>query len=300
MLDRKTGELHIVLTRCHQWACPHCAPIRLAQVKDKARRGHPERHIVLTCRPMPGWSQAYHVKYIRKKVRILVQAIRREFGHFEYMMALELHKNGAPHVHILQRGTYISQRWLSTHWFKLTGNFKVHIGGIHRTEGAIAELTKYLAKTAALLGEILPGLAVFTTSKGWLIDPPERSPEYAERDWFAVYHPSKTSDLLAAAAALGTSVKPSGSCPGTYQIIPSDSRSLQEALRLAGQHSDEARQLVLMIDCALRCPQEFEASYGPYRPTDDLPDEPPVVTEPRTSAAPSRGDQTRLQAAQHH
>lgn len=84
------------------------------------------------------------------------------------MAALEIQKNGTPHLHVLQRGTYIPQRWLSAAWLSLTGSFKVYIEKVNHVEGAVDELTKYLCKTAAQVQAACPGRPLWTMSRNWL------------------------------------------------------------------------------------------------------------------------------------
>lgn len=166
--DPDTGDLIITPTRCHRWDCPHCAPVRKAEVMARARAGRPERIIVLTLRPMPSKNLSARIDYIRLMWRRLLQRIRRQYGPIEWMAALELQKNGTPHLHILQRGPYISQRWLSAAWMHLTGSFRVHISKIDHERGAIDECTKYLTKTASEVQKSAPGRPVYTMSRGWL------------------------------------------------------------------------------------------------------------------------------------
>lgn len=207
LVDRETAQVIFIPMRCHRWECSYCAPYRLRDLQSRARRGHPERHIVLTSRPKPERTFAQNAKWIRQRFAILVTKIRRTFGPFEYMAALEQHKNGAPHLHILCRGRYIPHRWLATAWSKLTGNFIVHIKAVDRTRAAVNELTKYLAKTAAALTESGGTTTPISTSNNWLLDPPERDPAHAERHWDACYTPFDLGDLEDVLQFLGRSLE---------------------------------------------------------------------------------------------
>lgn len=195
LIDQASHDVLIMPMRCHRWSCPACAPVRLAQIRSLARRGHPERHIVLTLPADDSRSLSDSLHYIRSRYQVLVQQIRREFKVFEYMAVLELQKNGTPHLHILQRGTYIPWNWLSSHWRKLTGAWMVHVRKITRTENAINELVKYLAKTASSLEASTPKLRITTRSAHWIIDPPDTDPAYSEHTWEAFYSPLNLGDL---------------------------------------------------------------------------------------------------------
>lgn len=208
LLNPDLGAINIVPLRCHKWSCPFCAPIRLRKLQDKARRGHPERHIVLTLTPGLYDNLPDYVTFLRKKFRSLIQKIRREFGTLEYMAVVELQKSGVPHLHVLTRGTYIPWRWLTGAWQKLTGAWHVHISSITRTSNAIVELTKYLAKTAASLAEHSLAQAMVTTSAKWLIDKEETDPSYAEHDWLTHFCRIPVHNLQKALALLNQELTP--------------------------------------------------------------------------------------------
>jgi len=214
--DSQTGEVAFLPIRCHKWACPYCSTFKLLEAQATARAGHPQRHIVLTLKPRPEISLKDQVAFIRSKFRLLVERIRRTHGPFQYMAALELQKNGPPHLHILARGPYVSQRWLAGAWRRLTGAFIVHVGAVTRTENAVRELTKYLAKTAAALAEQLPGLSVFTTSDAWPLDPPERDPAHSEHSWISLHVSFDLQDLTDALKAFGSDLSPHSKMPGLF------------------------------------------------------------------------------------
>jgi len=167
--DRATGALAMAPTTCHRWTCPRCAPAKRARIIAMAHAGKPQRKIELTLRPFHhDVPLRYQIAYIRLHWRRLLQRIRRTFGDFEWMAALELQKNGTPHLHILQRGPYIPKRWLEAAWRNLTGSWIVWIKQVDRSPGAIGEVTKYLVKTASQIEREAPRTPVITHSRGWL------------------------------------------------------------------------------------------------------------------------------------
>jgi len=249
-IDRATGEIQLRPVRCHKWACPKCAPLRLREAQHQARAGHPERHIVLTLAPVPNFGLPDYLRKIRRAFTTLVQRLRREFGHFEYMMAFELQENGRPHIHALTRGTYIPWRMLSAWWRELTGAWMVHVKQITRTQSAVCELTKYLAATAAQFAAAAPGVPVFTHSRGWLIDKEDVDPAYSERDWLVQWWPCSLADLSDAAYFLGRSVELAPESLSNYQLStgpPITPELLSEARRYCGESLDAALELCICI-----------------------------------------------------
>lgn len=206
-----TGQLAFAPTSCHRWACPRCQPGKLARILAMAYAGNPQRKIELTlpgsiCRiPLPS-----RIDHLRKMWRRLLQRIRRTYGPMEWMAALELQASGSPHLHILCRGPYISQRWLSQAWAQLTGAYIVWIRNIERRPGGIAEVVKYLTKTAVDMELLCPGRPIITHSRGWLPDDwDEAQPKDRSDPWQSLYH-IRTSwpDLRDTLRAVGARLQP--------------------------------------------------------------------------------------------
>lgn len=183
-----------------------------------AHAGAPERVVTLTIRPLPSHTIPQRIDYLRGRLRVLCQRIRRQFKAFQYLACLELTKRGTPHIHMLTRGTYISQRWLSSAWLALTGAHQVHISKIDRKAGAIHECVKYLIKTAGAIQAQCPNIPIVTCSRGWLpeswhkkMDPPD---PYAF--FFRVAAPF--SDLSEALKLAGMRLTTSRTQPNCYSL----------------------------------------------------------------------------------
>lgn len=203
LFSDETLELVLIPTLCHRWDCPKCAYLRRASVRAQARAGLPERLVTLTLRPRPAIPLIEQIRFIRKSFRTLIQRIRRNYPRLEYMSFLELQHNGTPHLHVLTRGSYISQRWLSRAWVSLTGAFKVDIRKIDRVPGAVAEVTKYLTKTAGSLQVKAPGQPIVTKSRRWL--PPDFNKDSDPPDPFdfRLYIPIDTRGIASILEQLG-------------------------------------------------------------------------------------------------
>ena len=204
--------------RCRKWSCDTCASVKLRMAQHKARAGHPERHIVLTLPARTHTQTAKDLEFINRAFGRLVAQIRKEFSSFEYMRVVELQKNGTPHLHVLCRGTYIPFKWLSQHWQKLTGAWMVHIKAITRTSNAINELTKYLAKTARKLEGTTAKINIITTSKHWIIDPPDKDPSYSEMGWVSIWLPTSVGEINEALAFFSRSLVTVKDTPGLFTL----------------------------------------------------------------------------------
>ncbi|MHB0886576.1 MAG: hypothetical protein ACYC41_11930 [Bacillota bacterium] len=84
---------------------------------------------------------------------------------FQYLATVEV-KGGMTHLHILQKGDFIPQAWLSSEWEKLGGGRVVDIRAVHEDAGVARYIFKYALKD----GEHWPGRKV-TYSAGYFPKP---------------------------------------------------------------------------------------------------------------------------------
>jgi hypothetical protein len=111
-----------------------------------AAAGNPERFITLT-------RAGNNPQEVNFNLKHLVQGIRRKGLVFEYFSTVELHKNGLPHLHIMQRGDFIKQSELSTMWgiytsqsFLGRSSTIVDIRRIREKQNVKGYLLKYILK----------------------------------------------------------------------------------------------------------------------------------------------------------
>jgi hypothetical protein len=164
-----------------------------------AEAGKPQRFITLT--RAPGEKGALTLAFAHA-----VQALRRKGFRFEYLAVPELHKNGLPHLHILQRGDFIQQSVVSEvwevatrPWFHGQGSFIVDIRAVAKTDDAIAYVTKYMTKGAGdkskkgweALAARYPGMRHYRRSRQWGDIP--RSP-----DMWILAHQSRLEEFMLA------------------------------------------------------------------------------------------------------
>jgi hypothetical protein len=174
----------VIPARCKKWTCYTCAKINYYKVDVLLSSGNAQRFITLT-------RAGNTTEEIRLNLQKLVQAIRREGWIFEYSAMIELHLNGQPHIHILQRGDFIPQDWLSKKWETFTaksyqgaGSFIVDIRQIADNQNIKGYLLKYVRKSWdadnlgpkswAELQNRFPGLNHYRMSRNWLSKPVEK------------------------------------------------------------------------------------------------------------------------------
>lgn len=151
---------------CRSWTCPECCKLRRNQLVREAKEGKPERFITLTVNP--SWFSSPE-----ERARKLVEAwrlIRRRFlkrraGNVcEFFAVFELTKLGEPHLHIIQRGSFISQRWLSEQMRELMGAPIVDIRAVKGRKAVAEYVSKYISKRNIKIGT----LKRYWRSKGYL------------------------------------------------------------------------------------------------------------------------------------
>lgn len=239
----ESGSVRYAPILCHKWSCDYCSTRRRLETLEKIKAGHPERHIVLTLKPKENITIKDQIQFLRDAFTKLKTKIRRTFEKFEYLAVIELTKKGTPHMHILQRGTYIPYRWLKDAWSTFTGAWQVSITAVENTSNAANELAKYLTKTARQLEKIAPRMSIITTSKGWRIDAPEESSEYSLDGWKATFVPYPFHEVEAAMETmLDAELEDDPDGPG-YKIRGPDPPELEMWLKLTRELHGHAKKL---------------------------------------------------------
>jgi len=79
----------------------------------------------------------------------LVKRIRRQFGQFEYFAVKETTASGLVHIHLLYRGPYIPQDWLSSAWAEIHQAPVVWIKEVNLKRDSKKKIASYLVKYLA-------------------------------------------------------------------------------------------------------------------------------------------------------
>lgn len=148
------SELIVRRWRCRRWRCDRCSPRLRRRLRRLAANGLPERLLTLTCRPSAypnptAAAQAIHAAWARIRRAIREQ---RPHPHLEYLAVWERTKRGWPHLHILFRGPYVPQAWLSDMMEELADSPIVDIRRISSPTEAAAYVSKYLCKDPSPFG----------------------------------------------------------------------------------------------------------------------------------------------------
>ncbi len=115
MVNSGWDGVQAVLLRCRSWGCPNCYESRRKQLMALARSGDPNTFITLTVNPAFGSSPFDRARRLADAWRVIVRLVKAkyELKELEYFCVFEATLKGEPHLHILCRVKWISQKWLS-------------------------------------------------------------------------------------------------------------------------------------------------------------------------------------------
>lgn len=190
-------ERLIVPIRCGRWTCGTCAARKVRMWQSRAVRGRPERMITLTVQHRDDRNAYDALALAKRALPKLISAIRRKYPRIEYLAAWQITHRGTPHVHMMTRGSYIPQRWLSARWRALTGSPIVDIRRIHTAAQTAKYVTRYMLRDVAKSAWLFEHRRIITMSRHWLSedDSPTASPDWTGWTWR--YDPRYVADILA-------------------------------------------------------------------------------------------------------
>ncbi|MBA7536904.1 hypothetical protein ES705_29169 [subsurface metagenome] len=175
---------HVTFIRvpCKSWDCENCGPRKRTIWIQRLTAGKPEREITLTC-PVGKFATPFAAAVAMKEAwRKLTAKIRHVWGPFQYALVFKLTKKGVPHIHVLCRGSYIAQKWLSSQWDKAGIGPVVYIQSVKGEKLHAAHACKYLAKSNGQSAKVLAPLRIIQLSSNYELSIavpqlPERSPD---------------------------------------------------------------------------------------------------------------------------
>lgn len=140
--------------RCRSWRCEHCQPNRRRGLIAEAAGGSPRTFLTLTLRADDPRKPADRVKALSRAWRIIRQRLTRLTGgkEIEFLAVVEQTKRGTPHLHILARAPFISQRWLSQACAELLDAPIVDIRRIDKHRAILGYVAKYVGKNPQKVG----------------------------------------------------------------------------------------------------------------------------------------------------
>lgn len=137
LVHEETGVVMPML--CGKYSCRYCGPRRVEMWRSLIEAAEPERFITLT-RVGPT------LQAVGRVATTIVQRLRRRKYRFEYCMTFERLKNGYFHIHMLQKGDYIPQRFLSDCLRSATHGFSSVVDIRRCRAGTAGYVTKYCTK----------------------------------------------------------------------------------------------------------------------------------------------------------
>lgn len=147
-------NISVFRMRCKSWQCDECAPLRRRALIREAKEGSPNRFITLTVNPAWFDSPDERASKLAAAWRGVVAAFKHRWPGrpVEYMCIFEATKMGEPHLHIIWRGAFMPQKWLSAQMRKRMGAPIVDVRRVRGQHQVANYVTKYISKRPIRFG----------------------------------------------------------------------------------------------------------------------------------------------------
>ena len=141
-------EGHASVLRCKRWSCDLCKPFNHKRIKRAAREGKPTTFLTLTCNPAKHETPDEAARALKRSWVNLRRAMERELGIKKppFIAVFESTKKGWPHLHVLLRCRYVSQRWISQTMGRLNGAPIVDVRTVRNARQVASYVAKYISK----------------------------------------------------------------------------------------------------------------------------------------------------------
>jgi len=145
-----------VSLRCRSWLCPECHEDRRRGLIAFAFKGNANRFITLTVSPSWGEGKLDRARELARSWRNIVKCLKRRYPNtpINYLCVFEAQKSGEPHLHILYRGPWVDQGWLSDQMAKRMDAPIVDIRAIRHAGKVAAYVNKYIGKASEKFGTL--------------------------------------------------------------------------------------------------------------------------------------------------
>ena len=139
---------------CRSWTCDYCRPDRKKTVCREAAAGAPLIFVTLTVNPKWGRDKVHRAQELVKGWRKFVEIAKdcHSYETLPYFVVFEATKKGEPHLHILCRVPWISQRLLSAfmdYWMRAP---IVYVTIVRNRRHAAWYVSKYMGKAPGKFG----------------------------------------------------------------------------------------------------------------------------------------------------
>lgn len=148
LVKRQGGVLTAQPLKCKCWSCELCAPMRARQLIRSAFMGRPDMFLTLTVNPARFHDAHERARMLARAWRLLrLRAMRKyKYKSLPFLAVFEKTKAGEPHLHILLRCKWMSQRWLSEQMDALIGAPIVDVRRVDGVKKIAAYVAKYVGK----------------------------------------------------------------------------------------------------------------------------------------------------------
>ena len=146
---------HVAVTlRCRSWTCDDCSIMRKRKLIAQGIGGKPTKFLTLTSRKRDDMDEYEAAIELSRAWRVLRKRIMRKFklSKLPFLAVFERHKSGWPHMHLLLRMPFISQKWLSKQMKELCDGPVVWIEHLWDSKKAAAYCAKYCSKCTQKIG----------------------------------------------------------------------------------------------------------------------------------------------------
>jgi len=146
--------LKIIPLKCKCWSCDECRPGRVLRLIHEAKAGLPTIFITLTSRRIPGGDPAAAACDLVVAWRTVREEYMEEHGphSIPFLAVFEETKKGWPHLHIVARCKWISQKKLSERMDELIGSPVVWVESLTSLRKIANYVTKYIGKNPYRFG----------------------------------------------------------------------------------------------------------------------------------------------------
>jgi len=180
LVKRSFRSAAVIPLKCKCWTCDECRPCRTKRLVEEAKRGVPTLFITLTSRRRAGLTPDQAAEALVAAWRRVRREYTREHGagSLAFLAVFEETKRGWPHLHIVARCKWLSQKWLSKRMGDLHGSPVVDVRRIHGLRKVAAYVTKYISKNP----HRFTGVKRYWRSLDYLLPPAEED----EDPWLEV------------------------------------------------------------------------------------------------------------------
>lgn len=154
IIKQDGDKISVFMGRCKSWSCPDCSKLRRRALIKEAKDGKPNRFVTLTVNPNWFSSPEERAAQLAKAWRLVVAAYRHRWPtrKIEYLAVFEATEKGEPHLHLVLRSDFISQKWLSGQMRKRMGAPIVDVRQVKGAKDVAKYVTKYISKRAIRFG----------------------------------------------------------------------------------------------------------------------------------------------------